>query len=110
MATTSLKNYIASNIGTTATTVYNPTASGIQSTVIGLSIANITTSTITVSVTLTSGATTVYIIKDTTIPSGNALSILKDSKIIVEVDDNIKVQSSLASSCDVTLSVVEIVQ
>ena len=106
---TSLKNYISANIGTTATTVFNPTTAGQQSTIIGLSLANVSAQSINASVTLTSGATTVYIIKNTSIPSGNALSILKDSKIIVEQNDIIQVVSSIASSLDVVISTVEVV-
>jgi hypothetical protein len=107
--TTALKNHLTANVGTTATTVYNPTTSGIQSTVIGLTLANTTTSPITASVTVTSGATTVYIIKNTSIPSGNSLSILGDGKFIVEQNDVVQVVSSAASSVDVLLSVVEVV-
>lgn len=105
---TALKNYIASNIGTSATTVYNPTATGIQSTVIGLLLANTTTSSVTASVTLNSGATTVYIIRNVTLPAGNTLDIIGGGKLIVEQNDVIQVVSSAASSVDVTVSTVEV--
>jgi hypothetical protein len=106
---TTLKNYPVANIGVTATTVYNPTTAGIQSTVIGLTLANTTALAITASATLTSGATTVYIIKDTSIPAGNSLSILGDGKFIVEANDIVQVRSSSATSVDALLSVVEVV-
>ena len=106
---TSFKNYPVANIGVTATTIYNPTATGIQSTVIGLTLANTTTVSVNTSVTLTSGGTTVYLIKNTTIPPKNSLSVLRDSKFIVEQNDIIQVQSSVASSIDALLSAVEIV-
>jgi hypothetical protein len=77
--------------------------------VIGLTLANTVTSSITASVTVTSGATTVYIIKNTIIPVGNALSALGDGKIVVEQNDVVQVVSSVASSLDVLLSVVEVV-
>jgi hypothetical protein len=51
----------------------------------------------------------VYIIKNTNIPSGNSLSILGDGKFIVEQNDVVQVVSSVASSVDVLLSVVEVV-
>ena len=108
MATT-LKSYPTANVGVTATTVYNPTTAGIQSTVIGMTLANTTTNSVTASVTLTSGATTMYIIKNTTIPSGNSLSILGEGKFIVEQNDVLQVVSSAASSVDVLVSVVEVV-
>jgi hypothetical protein len=106
---TALKNYLTASVGTTATTVYNPTTAGIQSTVIGLTLANTVTSPITASVTVTSGATTVYIIKNTSIPSGNSLSILGDGKFVVEQNDVVQVVSSAATSVDVLISVVEVV-
>lgn len=105
---TELKNYVSANIGTTATTVYNPTAAGIQSTVIGLLLSNTTTSSVKASVTLGSGATTVYIIKDVTLPSGNALDIIGGGKLIIEQNDVVQVVSSVASSVDVTVSTVEV--
>jgi hypothetical protein len=108
MATT-LKSYPTANVGVTATTVYNPTTSGIQSTVIGMTLANTTTSPVTASVTVTSGATTIYIIKNVTLPVGNALSVLGDGKFIVEQNDVVQIQSSAASSVDVLVSVVEVV-
>jgi hypothetical protein len=106
---TSLKNYLTANVGASPSSVYNPTTAGIQATVIGMTLANTTTSNVTASVTVISGATTVYIIKNTSIPPGNSLSILGDGKFIVEQNDNVQVTSSAASSVDVLLSVVEVV-
>lgn len=108
MATT-LKNYITANVGTSPLTVYNPTTAGIQSTLIGLVLANTTTSAVTASVTLTSASTTVYIIKNVTLPSGNSLDIIGGSKIIIEQNDSLQVTSSTASSIDVTVSTVEVI-
>ena len=102
------KNYAVSNIGTVATTVYNPTTSGIQSTIIGLNMANTSAFSITASVTLTSGATTVYLVKDAEIPKSNSLNIVSEGKIVVEANDVIQVVSSTASSVDVLVSVVEV--
>lgn len=107
MATT-LKNYPTANIGTVSTTVYNPTTTGIQSTVIGLMLANTTGSEIQVSVTLTSGATVIYLIKDSKVPAGNTLNIIGDGKVIVQEDQLIKAYSNVASSLDVLVSTVEV--
>jgi hypothetical protein len=107
--TTTLKSYLTANVGLTSTTVYNPTSAGIQSTVIGMTLANTATSSITANVTLTSGATTVYLIKNVVIPSGNSLSVLGDGKFIVNQNDIVKVQSSVNTSVDVIVSVVEVI-
>ena len=107
--TTTLKNYLTSNVGTSSTTIYNPTTAGIQATVIGLTLANTTTSPVNASVTITSGATTVFIVKNTAVPAGNSLSVLGDGKFIVEQNDVVQVISSAANSIDVVLSTVEVV-
>jgi len=102
-------NYPTAGVGVTATTVYSPTTTGIQSTVIGLTLANTLTVPVTVSVTLVSGAVTIYIIKNATIPVGNALNVVDNGRLIVKRNDYLQVQSSLASSIDVHVSAVEVV-
>lgn len=102
------KNYITANVGTSATTVLTGT-SGAQTTVIGMTVANTTTSNITVSVTLTSGGTTVFLVKNASVPVGGSLvPVGGDQKVVVEASDVIQVQSSAATSVDVILSVLEI--
>lgn len=102
------KNYFSKNVGTSASTVFTgPSAT--QSTVIGLTIANTTSSNITVDAYMTSGGTDYYIVKGATVPVGGALvAVGGDQKVVVEATDAIKVVSSTASSADVILSVLEI--
>lgn len=111
MAST-FKSYVKSSIGTTANNVYNPTATGIQSTVIGMTIANRTTAPITISVQLDKGGlgTNVgYVIKDGLVGAGGAIiAVGGDQKLVVEKDDILKVSSNTASSADSILSVLEI--
>ena len=102
------KNYLTANIGTGSTTIYNPTAAGIQSTVNGLMLCNTSASTINVTVTLNSGATTVYLVKGLGVLSGTAVDIISGSKLVVEQNDIIAALSNAASSLDVCVSVVEV--
>lgn len=95
------KNYTALAVGVTPTTVYTVPAST-STVVIGLNIANIESSQITVDVKV-AGA---YIIKDAPIPAGSALSVL-DGKIVMEATDIVEVTSNTAISADVILSVLE---
>jgi len=95
------KNYTSSAVGTSPVTTYT-VPSATTSVVIGLNLANTSTSQINVNVQLGS----IYIIKDTPIPAGAALSAL-DGKLIAETTDTIVVTSSAASSLDVVLSVLE---
>lgn len=95
------KNYTSASVGTSPATVYTvPTAT--TSVTIGLNIANVSASQITVDVQC-AGA---YVVKGAPIPAGSALSVL-DGKIILEAADTVVVTSSAASSADILLSVLE---
>lgn len=103
------KNYVSGNNTTTAATVYTcPGAT--QSTVIGMSLCNLTPNPITANVTLTvSGGSTYFMLKQATIPVGGALvPVGGDQKLVMEAGDYLQVQSSAASSIDTIVSVLEI--
>jgi hypothetical protein len=103
------KNAVGSAIGTSQTSVYT-VPSGATTTVIGMTISNITgaSTTCDVVVTDTSSGTSVYIVKGATVPSGGALvPIGGEQKIVLESTDVIKVTSSVASGLDVIVSVLE---
>lgn len=102
------RNYLTANVGTTAVTVFSPTTSGVQTTVIGFNISNTNTVPVTANVTLTAGGTTVYVVKNVTLPVGNALNTIDAGKMIVEQNDVVKVSCSLANSVDVIVSTVEV--
>ena len=93
---------------TTLTTVYNPVTSGVQTTLIGLLLANTTTSAITASVTLVnSGATiTTNIVNNVSIPAGTALDVVQSAKIVIPANYSLKVVSN--GAVDVTVSAVEV--
>lgn len=102
------KNYFSKNVGTLPATVFTG-ASATQSTVIGLTVSNTTTSAITADVYITSGGTDYYIVKNASIPVGASLvAVGGDQKLVVETADVVKVVSSAATSADVILSVLEI--
>jgi len=87
-----------------------------QTTIIGMTIANTTSSQVTVDVLLESDTTdgsfnndNVHLLKDAPVPAGSSLvPIGGDQKIVLEPDDKIKVQSDTANSVDITLSFLEI--
>lgn len=100
------KNYPSAAVGTSAATIVTATAS---TTVIGMTIANILATPITVSVYVTTGGSNYYIVKDATVPAGGALvPIGGDQKLALAIGDALKVVSSDASSADVIVSVLEI--
>ena len=87
-------------------------ASGATHTIIGLSIANITSGVITTSVKLTNSSTETFIVKDAPIPAGGSLLTAGgDQKIVLWYTggngDLIKVQSNTANSMNIVLSYLE---
>jgi hypothetical protein len=102
------KNFHSKNVGTSAATVYTGPSST-QTTAIGMTIANVTSSNITVDVYVTVSSVDYYIVKGASVPVGGALvPIGGDQKLVIETGDAVKVVSSAASSADVNLSILEI--
>jgi hypothetical protein len=102
------KNQFSKSVGTSPSTVYTA-PSATQTTVIGMSVANITTGAVTADIYVTSGGVDYYMIKGATVPAGGALvPIGGDQKLVLEATDSLKVVSSAASSVDVICSILEI--
>lgn len=95
-------------VGTSAATIYVSVQH--WTTIIGLSVANITTSAIEVDVQLENNdGDNIYIIKDAPVPVGSSLVVVGgDQKVVMEASDVLKVTSNTASSADVALSILEI--
>ena len=88
-------------------------SAALESIVIGITMANKTSSGITASIFLENedGSNDVYIVKDATIPAGSALEVMSGNKLVLMNDgtngDNLEAICSAASSLDVTVSVLE---
>jgi hypothetical protein len=96
-------------VGTGAATIYTcPSAT--QTTIIGLSVANIVASQITIDVQLeNSDGDNIYLVKAAPVPVGSALVVVGgDQKVVMEASDVLKVTTNTASSGDVALSILEI--
>ena len=101
-------------VGTALASIYT-CPSSTETTIIGLSIANIHTAQIKVSVQFagagrsTGAANNVYLVKLAPIPVGGTLVVVGgDQKVVMEPGDILKVQSDTASSADVHLSHLDI--
>ena len=95
----------ARNVGTSASTLRT---SNSDDTIIGINVANTTTSQITIDVFINDGSNDFYIVKDAPIPSGGAIQVLDGgAKIVMMANDVLKVQSSTDNSADVWVSVVD---
>ena len=115
------KRFTSASLGTTtgasATAVYtvpSSSSTAMESIVIGITIANKSTSGITCDVFLDAlgGASDdVYIVKDANIPAGSSLEVMSGNKLVLQGDgtnnDILKMTSSAASAADGIVSVLE---
>jgi len=104
------KNKTQRQIGTSLTAIESYTVGGsTETTVIGLTIANTTTSVIEVDATLNDGSNDFYIVKNAPVPAGGTLvAVGGDQKVVMMPGDSIKVKSDTATSADVIMSILEI--
>ena len=102
------KSKVSASIGLSAspTTISDTVSAGAPHTIIGLSFANTSLAAITISAKLNkNGGASAFIIKDVTIPPGNAfVAVGGDQKMVAEAGDTVTAYASAASSCDVILS------
>ena len=88
-------------------------SAALESIVIGITMANKTSSGISASIFLDNedGSNDVYIVKDASIPAGSALEVMSGNKLVLMNDgsngDNLEALASAANSLDVTVSVLE---
>lgn len=105
----SFKLVTDTGVGTSAATVHTG-ASATETTIIGMSIANIVTSQIEVDVQLENNdGDNIYLIKAAPIPVGSSLVVVGgDQKVVMNASDVLKVTSDTATSADVAVSILEI--
>jgi hypothetical protein len=99
------RRYTSNAIGTSATTLFTADS---YDTIVGISVANITTNTIIVDVYINDSTNDIYLVKDAPIPAGSTLQVLDGgAKFVVQSGDALKVVSDTASSADVWVSTVD---
>ena len=103
------KNRTLRQVGTSPVDVGAVVAASTQTTLIGMTLANVTSGVISVTATLHDGSNTTHIVKDAPIPTGGSLVVLGgDQKVVLMTGDKITVTSNTASSADVIMSFLEI--
>lgn len=76
--------------------------------VLGLTLSNLTGSTIYVTVRIINNdGDNVNFLKDIPIPTGSAVEVMSGNKIVLNASDEIRVTSDTANSLDTTMSVME---
>ena len=99
------RRYTSNDVGTSAATLFTANS---YDTVVGISVANVTASSVIASVYINDGSNDIYLVKDAPIPAGSSLQVLDGgAKFVVESGDALKVVSDTASSLDVWVSAVD---
>ena len=92
-------------VGTSAVTLRTANS---DDAIVGITVANVHSSQITVEVYINDGSNDIHIVKDAPIPAGGALQVLDGgAKIVMVSGDALKIKSNTASSADVWVSVVD---
>lgn len=108
--TTLFKSKLASEVGSTETTIIT-TIGTATTTVVGLSLTNLTESIILASIQLhdTVNAVSAYFIKDVIVPPNQSLRVVNGGeRLVLGPSTELKVSSNTDASLDVVLSYVEI--
>lgn len=95
------KRYVETGIGTTETTL-RTVATATTTVMVGLQVANVTSSQVKV----TAKAAGANLVVNAPVAAGGALALL-DGKVILEPGDTVTVESDTAASVDAILSVLE---
>ena len=99
------RRYTSDAVGTSAATIFTADS---YDTIVGISVSNVTTSAINVSVYINDGSNDIHLVKDAPITAGGALQVVDGgAKFVVQSGDALKVISDTASSADVWVSAVD---
>jgi len=111
------KPSVGTSTGASADAVYTVPAgagsSALESIIIGITLANKTSTGVTASVFLDNedGSNDVFIVKDATVPAGSSLEVMSGNKIVVQNDgsnaDIVRVSCNTGSSLDALITVLE---
>lgn len=102
------KSYGQASVGVVDTNVYT-VPGGTQAVILGITVANIISSTVNVSCKITKSSGTYFIVKAAPVLVGSSIEVIGDgSKFVAETGDVIKVLSDQAVSVDATVSCLEI--
>jgi hypothetical protein len=95
------------SVGVTSTSIYTVPAST-TTTIIGITLANISGSGINVGVGVSRiSQDSVKLLKDAPIPQGSTLEFMQGNKIVLEATDTLIVNSDTNNSLDVSVNILE---
>jgi hypothetical protein len=96
------------SVGVTTQNVYVVPAAT-TTTVIGITLANVSGSSINVGIGVTRASTDdVNLLRSVPIPQGSSLEVMGGNKLVLETTDTLTAISDVASSLDVSVSILEL--
>ncbi len=99
------RRYTSNDVGTSAATLFTANS---YDTVVGISVSNVTTSSVIASVYINDGSNDIYLVKNAPIPTGSSLQVLDGgAKFVVQSGDALKVVSDKASTIDYWVAAVD---
>ena len=107
---TVFKNQLTASLGTVETSVFTSSV-GVKTTVVGISLTNLTDSIVLASIRINDNVNSksAYYSKNTIIPPNQSLRVVNGGERLILGDDtDIMVQANTAASLDCVLSYVEI--
>jgi hypothetical protein len=107
MSTYDYGNFRSAAVGTTPTTVLGPVATGDYAIITGLSLCNITSSNVNVTVDVKASGTSYSVVPGSLLQVGQSLTPVEyDSKLVLVPGDELVVTSSSAASVTVLGGVI----
>ena len=95
------------SVGVTTVGIYT-VPSATTTTIIGITLANVSGSSINVGVGITrTSADNVSILRNVPIPQGSTLEFMGGNKLVLEATDTLTAKSDVASSLDVSVTILE---
>lgn len=104
------KNYKSRAVGTAPTAIGAYTVvANTQVTVIGLSVANVSNTALSVTTVIFDGTNSTNLVKNAPLPIGSSLVVVGgDQKVVLQVGESVRVSSSASASIDAVMSLLEI--
>ena len=108
MAST-FRNILKTNIGTNGATPVLTTGATAKTTVIGLSLSNLTENVVLANIRLNDGSTNAYFVKEVPVPPNQSLRVINGGeKLILGSSTTVTITSNIDNSLDLVMSFVEI--
>ena len=97
------------NVGVTTVGIYTATAPVTATVMIGVTLANVSGSSINVGIGITRASSDdVSILKNVPLPQGSTIEYMGGNKVVLEATDTVTAVSDAANSLDVALTIMEI--